>query len=510
MFRWYRFSIALVAACLAGPVPLAGGPPRPNILFIFADDHSPKTLSCSERAYGLASTPHIDRLAAGGIRFQAAYLGSWCMPSRASLLTGLHPHAIESMRMEGPYPASTYDPELCPFWPAAFRRAGYQTAQIGKWHTGTDAGYGRDWDHQLVWNRPANPANAGNYYKTQEIDANGERRTVEGYSTDLYSEWACDYIRGQDAGGTRLRDPDRPWYLWLCYGAIHGPTTPAPRHRGRLAGSNAVPPPDILGPRPGKPSYLAKTQAWKRAPSGEIISNGGQPYAAWIEQVQECMLAVDEGVGKVLEALAESGQLEHTLVIYSSDQGFANGEHGMRMKLAPYEATYASPLIISRPGTIPAGRFCDRAVNAADLVVTFFAQAGIDLPWKMHGRDLSPLLQDPDTDWPWPTLYEHTGTDYGSAVARRLAADGGAVTVDGDVPYYAAVRRKNLKYVRYLSGAEPDELYDLAIDPDELTNLAADPAWAESLSAMRKALAGELAASDGEFLLERPPGARRR
>jgi arylsulfatase A-like enzyme len=125
----------------------------------------------------------------------------------------------------------------------------------------------------------------------------------------------------------------------------------------------------------------------------------------------ECILAVDEGVGKVLEALAESGQLEHTLVIYSSDQGFANSEHGMRAKLAPYDATYSSPLIISRPGTIPAGRFCDRAVNAADLVATFFAQAGIELPWKMQGRDLSPLLQDPDADWPWPTLYEHTGRD---------------------------------------------------------------------------------------------------
>src|SRR6476620_8133773 len=85
------------------------------------------------------ATPNIDALAKGGIRFQHCYLGSWCMPSRANLLTGRYPHAVESMRMEGEYPGSTYDPNQCPFWPRVFRMNGYQTAQIGKWHTGTDA-----------------------------------------------------------------------------------------------------------------------------------------------------------------------------------------------------------------------------------------------------------------------------------------------------------------------------------------------------------------------------------
>ncbi|MBW3543474.1 MAG: sulfatase-like hydrolase/transferase [Planctomycetes bacterium] len=117
-------------------------PRQPNILFIYADDHSRKTLSCYERHYPMARTPHIDALAASGVRFAEAYLGSWCMPSRASLLTGHHPHAIESMRMEGRYPGSVYDPEQCRFWPAVFRQHGYQTAQIGKWHTGTDTGRG--------------------------------------------------------------------------------------------------------------------------------------------------------------------------------------------------------------------------------------------------------------------------------------------------------------------------------------------------------------------------------
>ena len=268
------------------------------------------------------------------------------MPSRASLLTGHHPYAIESMRMAGDYPGSAYDPQQCRFWPAVFRQHGYQTAQIGKWHTGVDAGWGRDWDFQMVWNRPDNPDNAGSYYTTQVIDVNGQRQRIEGYSTDNYTQWACDYIRGEG------RQADKPWYLWLCYGAIHGPTTPAQRHQGKLRGQPVELPSNIFGPRPGQPSYLDELQAWSTNADGQVVMNrSGKLYSAWQQQVHECMMAVDEGVGRLIEALRESGQLENTLVVYTSDQGFANGEHGLRQKVAPYDAAYGSPLIVSR--TIP-------------------------------------------------------------------------------------------------------------------------------------------------------------
>ena len=134
---------------------------KPNILFLFADDQNTKTLSCYPESWSWVKTPNIDGLAKRGVRFRHCYLGSWCMPSRANLLTGRYPHAVESMRMEGEYPGSAYDPNKCPFWPRVFRANGYHTAQIGKWHTGTDTGYGRDWDYQIVWNRPKNPKNAG-------------------------------------------------------------------------------------------------------------------------------------------------------------------------------------------------------------------------------------------------------------------------------------------------------------------------------------------------------------
>ncbi len=171
---------------------------RPNILFIYTDDQSHRTVGAYSEAYAWVQTPNIDALAKQGVRFRHAYIGSWCMPSRATMLTGYHQHGIESMRMEGQYPGSAYDPKQCRFWPAVFREHGYTTAQIGKWHTGVDTGFGRDWDYQIVWNRPRHPDNAPNYYDNQLISKNGGEPTlVNGYTTDNYTKWAIDYINGE-------------------------------------------------------------------------------------------------------------------------------------------------------------------------------------------------------------------------------------------------------------------------------------------------------------------------
>ncbi|MEA2069538.1 MAG: sulfatase-like hydrolase/transferase, partial [Verrucomicrobiota bacterium] len=216
-------ALFVLIAALGGKIFAADTSP-PNILFIYTDDQTYKTVSCYPEAPDWVHTPNIDRLAARGIRFERCYPGAWCMPSRASALTGRFQHAVESMTLEGSYPSSTYDPAQCPFLPAELRRHGYHTAQIGKWHTGADAGYGRDWDFQMVWNRPLHPENSGHYFTDQIIAVNGKERRVGGYATDNYTDWAVDYIRGEH------RDSDKPWYLWLCYTAPHGPTTPAGRH----------------------------------------------------------------------------------------------------------------------------------------------------------------------------------------------------------------------------------------------------------------------------------------
>ena len=388
------FAVVLVSLVCALP---GAGADRPNILFIYTDDQSHVTVSCYPEAYDWVRTPNIDALAADGIRFRFAYIGSWCMPSRATLLTGHHSYGVESMRMAGSYPGSEYNPEKCPFWPKVFRENGYQTAQIGKWHTGTDTGFGRDWDYQAVWNRPRHTGNAGSYYQEQLIEFNGgEAELVPGYSTDNYTEWALEYIRG-----TKGRDREKPWYLWLCYGAVHGPFTPAERHREAYPDVEVPVPADIYPPRDGKPAYVKNRETWVQGENGQPQLKGkrkgksgprtprgihGPDLEHWVQQYHQGVLAIDEGVGKIIAALKETGQYENTLVVFTSDQGFAWGQHGFQTKLAPYDATIRSPLIVSLPGRLPRGKVCPSPAGGVDLVPTFFSFAGIARPGKCTAR----------------------------------------------------------------------------------------------------------------------------
>jgi len=482
----------------------------PNILFIFSDDQSYKTVSCYPEALPGVHTPAIDALAKTGVRFTHAYMGAWCMPSRATMLTGRHPHGIESMRMAGKYPASEYDPQKCPFWPALFRAGGYHTAHIGKWHTGTDSGFGRDWDYQIVWNRPKHPENAGAYYDDQILAIDGVEKTVSGYSTDNYTDWACEYIQG------KYRPADKPWYLWLCYGAIHGPTIPAARHLGSHRNDPVAIPADILPPRDGKPEYLDATQSWKKDSDGRIVATKSgesfgddsgkksRSYEDYIRQTNECVAALDEGVAKVMKALKDSGQLSNTLVVFTADQGFAMGEHGFRTKLAPYDANYRSPLIISQPGTLPEGKVCPRPVNGTDIVATFSATAAIKIPWKIHGRDLTPLLKDPEkAEWPYPCYFEATGDHFGSDVTRVMKATPEAAA-HHHVPWYAALNDGHFKYIRYLKPGLPEELYDLQADPEELTNLASHSSHRSELERLRSTILSELQRTEAGYIEQLP------
>ena len=126
----------------------------PNIIFILTDDQSHRTVSCYDEAHDWVKTPHIDSLAKTGMRFTNAYIGTWCMPARATLLTGKLQYNMDSLKMAGEYPGSTYDPKVLPYFPKTFREQGYVTGMVGKWHTGVDTGAKRDWDYQAVWNRP--------------------------------------------------------------------------------------------------------------------------------------------------------------------------------------------------------------------------------------------------------------------------------------------------------------------------------------------------------------------
>ena len=480
---------------------------RPNILLIYTDDHSYRTVGCYPQSWPWVRTPQMDELARNGVRFEYAYIGTWCMPSRAALLTGHHPYGVESMTMEGTYPGSSYDPAKCPFWPKVFREHGYTTAQIGKWHTGTDTGANRDWDHQIVWNRPRYPENAGNYFYNQIIETNGGPGIVtSGYSTDNYTNWAEDFIRGDN------RDAEKPWYLWVCYGAVHGPFTPAERHREDYAGVSIPVPKDIFPPRPGKPAYMQLVEKWipntdgvpemKGAFGGKTVEGStcihGNTLNDWVRQYNQGVRALDEGIGRLVAALKESGQYDNTLIVFTSDQGFAWGQHGFSNKLAPYDATIRSPLVISMPGRLPTGRVIQHPVSGVDLVPTFFSFAGIELPWKMHGHDLKPLLEQPDQEWPHPSLTAFTARSYGSDT-HHYPAGTDAAHID-NIPWYFMLRQGKYKYIRTLVENEIEELYDLTSDPDELSNLAQNPDYKTQLATLRSATINELRRTDAQIV----------
>ena len=523
MFCWPRFLCVVFCVTLLNTVFALSGyaeTSRPNILFIYTDDQSQRTVSCYDEAYDWVQTPNIDKLARQGVRFRRAYIGSWCMPSRATLLTGHHQHGIESMRMEGPYPGSAYDPEQCRFWPSVFRKEGYSTAHIGKWHTGVDAGFGRDWDYQKVWNRPRHPDNAPNYYDNQLISTNGgEPQMVKGYTTDNYTDWAIDFMQGEG------REAEKPWYLWLCYGAVHGPFTPAPRHLDDYAGVDVPIPADVYPPRPGKPEYVQTMEFWEPGKNGIAVERQvrktspvgmkdqpGRPLADWVRQYHQGVLAIDENVGRLMESLRKTGQLKNTLVVYTSDQGFAWGQHGMKSKVAPHDAAVAAPLIIRPVGTAKGdsirGRVIETPVSGVDLPPTFFAQAGITLPWDMHGRDLSPLLSDEKPVWSHPALLVHTAKLYGSATDRVPGKDDPALYHGPGIPWYVMLARGHYKYVRNLIPGETEELYDLARDPNELTNLAANANQQARLQDMRREAIAELRRTKAGFVDQLPPVAK--
>ena len=503
--------IALYTIALALPLMSA---PRPNILFIYTDDQSSRTVGCYEDAFDFVKTPNIDALAKTGVRFSRAYIGSWCMPSRATMLTGHHQHGVESMRMEGKYPGSAYDPKQCRFWPSVFRQHGYVTAQIGKWHTGVDGGFGRDWDYQIIWNRPKYVKNSPNYYHDQLTEFNGgEPKLVKGYTTDNYTKWAVEFINGKG------RDEKKPWYLWLCYGAVHGPFTPADRHKGDYKTAKPPVPKDVYPPRSGKPKYVQKMEHWEPK-NGEPVEKKvrelgpvgmrdipGKPLREWIKQYHEGVLAIDEGVGRVLKALKDSGQDENTLVVFTSDQGFGWGQHGFKSKVAPYHATVGAPLIIRPPlskSKKTAGRVVKEPVSGVDLPPTFFAQAGLPLPWKMHGEDLSPLLEDPQSKRTNPAMLVHTGKIYGSATAKIPLADDPKLYHGPGIPWYVMIAEGRYKYIRNLIKGEMEELYDLQRDPQELVNLALKPGHAKRLKSYRRKAIKELRRTQAPFVGNMP------
>ncbi|MDF1755196.1 MAG: sulfatase-like hydrolase/transferase [Verrucomicrobiales bacterium] len=469
---------------------------RPNILFIYTDDQSHRTLSCyaDEGARPWVNTPNIDRLAAEGVRFSSAYGASWCVPSRASVLTGLLSHGIPGVDLKGDAEdkakqswatyGNAYDPEVTPMWPKNLRESGYRTAMIGKWHLGQNAGHGRLWDHSVVWDQNLPK---GDWYNNQSLSIDGESaKVVPGYATDVYTDFAIDYIK---------KPHEKPWFLWLCYNAPHLPNTVNPDHQGKYADGEVPVPEDIFGPRPDKPKYLHDRTMFKRAADGSP-RYGKRTLPKMVRGYNELVRSLDDGVGRILDTLEESGQLDDTLIIFTSDQGFAWGEQGFAWKVGPYDACLRMPLIFRYPGKVAEGKVCHQPASLLDVIPTVLRFADMPLPWKMHGHDLRPHLEKPEHDTERPMMMENFLADFGENTTPAVT---GERTAQG-VPWWLLLRKGKYKYIRTLVPDEIEEIYDLDSDPGELHNLALNPEHSATVEEYRELLTAELERTDAEFI----------
>lgn len=460
-----------------------GAPRRPNILFIFADDHSTAAVS----AYGskLVETPNLDRLAREGVRFDRCYAtNSICAPSRAVILTGLHSHR-NGVRTN----AETFDGSQTTF-PKLLRAAGYETALIGKWHLKSDPTGFDHWEVLL---------DQGPYFNPKMKSPAG-LRVHEGYTTDVLTDLALDWLAS--------REPGKPFMLMLQHKAPHREWQPAPRHRGRFDKVDIPEPPTLfddyatrasgakkqemsiaehLSPLDLKlepPGNLTDEQlaSWRKdyaarqaeAPQKNVPGREGTRwrYQCYLRDYLGVILGVDENVGRVLDALKELRLAEDTVVIYSSDQGFFLGEHGWYDKRWFYEESARMPLIVRWPAATNRGAVCTKLVQNLDFAPTFLDLAGVTPPATMQGRSLVPLLRgESPADWRTSILYhyyEYPGTH---ATPRQVG-----------------VRTDRWKLIHYYQLGEW-ELFDLERDPRETRNLADDPQYAEQ----RRTLEAELA-----------------
>lgn len=466
---------------------------QPNVLYIFTDDQSHRTVSCYPEAYDWAKTPNIDRIARDGVRFTHAYIGSYCVPSRVSMLTGNLQHAVSGdvivNRPKDLRGRKLRDAQRAAnFWPRRLRDKGYHTGMIGKWHLYAQApAYGLDWDWCLWWDRGL-PGNGNKYYDNPKVRLNdGPPIELGGYTTDRYTDYAIEYLQ-------KRSKENKPWFLWLCYSGVHSPFTPADRHLDRYNGVTEIPPPPtIFGPREGKPHFIKYNEYWKRGSDGKP-----KEFTEAVRQYHQAVAAIDDGVGRIMAALQETGQLENTVVIFTSDQGLAFGQQGFRAKKAtPYDGCIRAPLIVRYPRSFSQGAVAKAPVGGVDVVQTIHELTGLKPLPEMDGESLVPVLTRPQADHSQrrPVVLCDTGTSYGKSIVRAVKVDRekeiertkdtslGRKKTPG---VWMMMRLGKWKYARYLVDDYLEEVYDMENDPHEIHNLAADPAFAEKVRELRE------------------------
>ena len=471
----------LAAILAAAPLIAADGPVRrPNIVFIFSDDHAYQALSAYGDSRKLLDTPHLDRIAREGVRFDRCVVpNSICGPSRATVLTGKYSHSNGFYNNTN----SRFDGSQVTF-PKLLKAAGYQTAIVGKWHLVSEP-TGFDYWQILP--------GQGDYYQPVMI-RNGERVMHQGYVTDIITNESLEWLKN--------RDKDKPFLLMCQHKAPHREWEPALRHLGH-DNDRQYPEPDTLFDDYSGRGVAEKTQdmtiektmtqrdlklvtpqrltpeqrkVWeayyeprneayrKAAPKGRDLVRWR--YQRYMHDYLGCIKAVDESVGQVLKFLDDEKLADNTIVIYASDQGFYLGEHGWFDKRWIFEESLRTPCIARWPGVIKGGSVNKDIVSNLDFAPTLLEAAGVAIPAEVQGRSLVPIFRgSTPADWR-KSFYYHYYEFPGPHSVRR---------------HYGVVTDR-YKLVRFYDEPAPNywELFDLSKDPKEMRDVYQDPAYAET------------------------------
>ena len=440
---------------------------RPNILFILTDDQRWDALSLAGHRH--LRTPNIDRLGREGVYFRNAFCTtSLCSPSRASILSGLYAHAHGVTNNFTEYPAA-----LASF-PRVLQAAGYDTAYIGKWHMGEDNDEPRPGFNWFVTHK-----GQGKYFDT-EFNLNGTRReVVKGYYTHVVTGMAEDWLR-------RPRD-GKPWLLMIGHKAPHSFYFPEPKYEQTFA-QVPVPYPETAFMLDDKPAWIReRLHTWhgiygplfewrKKFPDDSPAAV--KDFEAMTRAYWGTILSVDDSVGRLHALLRERGELDNTIIVFMSDNGILNGEHGMVDKRTAHEPSMRIVQLVRYPGLTPTDRprVIDQQVLTVDVAPSLLELAGAPALTGIHGRSWKQLVQQGDPAWRKSWLYHYN--------------------YEKQFPYtpnVRAVRTESWKYSRSPHGdGGPDrhraELYNIEFDPEERRNLIDHPRYAGVVAEMQREL----------------------
>jgi len=471
--RRRALQLAAATGMLAASPALAAG--RPNIIFVLVDDLRWDEFGAAGHLW--LETPNIDRLAREGAMFtEAVHAIPLCSPSRATLLTGQYPsrHGVtgNEARSELSHRLDTF--------PMALNAAGYRTGFIGKWHMGNDPTPRPGFDYWVSF------PGQGKIIDPQLYE-NGRLSETPGYVTDLLTDRAMGFVAAAPT--------NQPFFLMLSHKAIHPDTVqrndgsidltvpgqfiPAPRHAGRYAAktfprrANYVPP-DVVPPGD---SHLSALLRRKYAP-GTRAKYGAEIDASTSDKTirgrAEMLLSIDEGLGRLFKQLESQGQIDNTVIIFSGDNGYFYGEHGLSQeRRLPYEEAVRAPLLVRWPGRVKAGVKIDALVSSVDIAPTVLDLAGVPVGAQVQGLSFAPTLMGRQGPERQVAYIEYNGDEVFDWV---------------DQSTYRAVRTRRWKLVHWVQDPTRGELYDLVADPCEMNNLYADPRYANE----RAALAAEL------------------